>query len=100
MSLVLALPDLYRLHRAKALAIARRILRDEDDAQDVVQEVFARLSASAAPFDGRAAYSTWLHRVMLNGSINALRARRRREQLALSPAAGVDPEQAAIGRQL
>ncbi len=94
------LSDLYRRHRRKALAIAQRILRDADDAEDVVQEVFSRLWAKAAHFEGTAAYTTWLHRVMVNSSINTLRSRRRREHLKENRDAPLSPEQAAIGVQL
>lgn len=94
------LSDLYRRHRARALAIARRILGDADEAEDVVQEVFSRLCLRSARFDGKAAYSTWLFRVMVNSSINSLRARRRRGRLELNPQGTVDPEQHAIGNQL
>ncbi|MGQ0506243.1 MAG: RNA polymerase sigma factor [Myxococcaceae bacterium] len=94
------LSELYVRHRRKALAIARRILRDEEEAEDVVQEVFARLHVTAATFNGKSAYSTWLYRVMFNSAVNVLRARHRREQLSLSPAIPISPEQSAIGHEL
>lgn len=79
------LNDLYREHRRRALAIARRIVRDSDEAEDVVQEVFTKLFAQKVRFDGKAAYSTWLHRILVNSSINSLRARRRRGKLETRP---------------
>ncbi|MFZ5471072.1 MAG: RNA polymerase sigma factor [Myxococcota bacterium] len=91
---------LYRQHRRKALAIARRILGDTDEAEDVVQEVFSRLCFHRVRFDGKAAYSTWLYRVMVNSCINSLRARRRRSRLSSPPATPLTPEQAAIGTEL
>ncbi len=97
----LPLSELYAKHRNRALAIARRILKDADEAEDVVQEVFSRLFSQANPsFDGKAAYTTWLHRIMVNSSINLLRARSRRERLSLEPEAEISPEQAAMGRQM
>jgi RNA polymerase sigma-70 factor (ECF subfamily) len=91
---------LYRTHRAKALAIARRILGDKDEAEDVVQEVFAKLYAGRGKFDGKAAYSTWLYRILVNSSINQLRARRRRGRLQAHSAPPLTPEQEASGREL
>jgi RNA polymerase sigma-70 factor, ECF subfamily len=79
-----ALPNietLYENHRKRALAIVRRIVKDADEAEDVVQEVFARLSLREVKFDGRASYTTWLHRVLINSSINALRGKKRRDRL-------------------
>ena len=94
------LSHLYLQHRARALAIARRILRDADDAEDVVQEVFARLCKGPLQFEGRAACSTWLHRVMVNSSISSLRARARRGRLDEPRETPPDPEQEAIDAQV
>jgi len=92
--------QLYRRHRGRALAVARRILGDADEAEDVVQEVFIRLCLTPTLFDGRSAYSTWLHRVMVNSSINTLRSARRRARLRLDSLPPLTPEQQAIGREL
>ncbi len=50
-------------------------------------------------FDGRAAYTTWLHRVLVNSSINSLRSKQRRGRLETNAEAPVDPEEAAAGAQ-
>jgi RNA polymerase sigma-70 factor (ECF subfamily) len=94
------LAHLFRTERSRAVAVARRILGDRDEAEDVVQEVFARLYAGRGRFDGRAAYSTWLYRILVNSSINALRARKRRGKLKLGPAATLTPEEIASGHEL
>lgn len=99
MSALPPMADLYQQHRRRALAIARRILRDADEAEDVVQEVFTRLFSQNVRFDGKAAYTTWLHRILVNSSINSLRAKKRRGRLE-SPVAGAPcPEEAAVGSQ-
>lgn len=98
------MPTLYREHRAEALRIARRILRDPCDAEDVVQEVFVRLWQRPDTFDGRSRLSTWLYRVMINESINGLRARRRRQRQRARAAERLDdppsPEELAVTAQL
>jgi RNA polymerase sigma-70 factor, ECF subfamily len=91
---------LYRQHRSRALAIARRILGDGDEAEDVVQEVFSRLCLKAVRFEGKAAYSTWLHRIMVNSSINSLRSKQRRSRLESQPQSSLNPEELAIGHQM
>jgi RNA polymerase sigma-70 factor (ECF subfamily) len=91
--------ELYRQHRRRALAIVRRILRDADEAEDVVQEVFARLHSQQVRFDGKAAYTTWLHRVLVNSSINSLRSRSRRGRLETSAQPVESPEEAAVGNE-
>lgn len=97
--------ELYASHRARALYTARRILGDTDDAEDVVQEVFSRLFRNPeAAFQGSAAYSTWLHRVMVNSCINWLRGKRRRQKLASDPSVGPSalpsPESQLVGKQM
>lgn len=92
--------ELYRQHHARALAIARRIVGDADDAEDVVQDVFVRLAMRPSSYDGRSACSTWLHRVLVNSSINWLRARRRRERLRHEPQEPLSPEEGAAGEEL
>lgn len=89
--------ELYRLHRRRALAIARRILQDADEAEDVVQEVFVRLYSQNVRFDGKAACSTWLHRILVNSSINCLRARKRRSKLTTETEGSEGPEEALLG---
>ena len=92
--------QLYRQHRTRALAIARRIVGDADDAEDVVQDVFTRLARKPEGFNGRAAWTTWLHRVMVNSSINWLRARRRRDRLSHEPQEPTSPEAHAVGAEM
>lgn len=99
MSALPPMTELYAQHRRKALAIARRILRDADEAEDVVQDVFTRLYSQNVRFDGKAAYTTWLHRILVNSSINSLRARRRRDRLESPISPSENPEDAAVGNQ-
>ena len=88
---------LYQQHRRRALAIARRILQDADEAEDVVQEVFIRLYSQKVRFDGKAACSTWLHRILVNSSINCLRARKRRAKLQSETQEEDGPEEHLLG---
>ncbi|WP_338873550.1 RNA polymerase sigma factor [Myxococcus stipitatus] len=94
------LTELYNEHRSRALAIARRIVGDADDAEDVVQDVFTRLAWKSPDYGGRAAWTTWLHRVMVNSSINWLRARKRRERLSHEPLEPLSPESQAMGTEM
>ena len=91
---------LYERHRVRALAIARRVLGDPDDAEDVVQDVFVRLFLRPDGYDGQSTYATWLHRVMVNSSINQLRSNKRRARLRDEPGHPPTPEQLAIGSEM
>lgn len=61
----------------RLLAVARRMLGDEQDAQDAVQEAYLAAFKSLGAFDGRSALTTWLHRITVNACLMRLRYRRR-----------------------
>ncbi len=61
----------------RVLAVARRMLGDDVEAEDVAQDAFLRLWRQADQWEGgRAKVSTWLYRVTVNACIDRLRARR------------------------
>ena len=57
--------------------LARGILRNDSEAEDVVQEVFVKAYRSLASFDGRSTFSTWLFRVTRNACLDMFRAGRK-----------------------
>ena len=59
------------------LAVARRLLRDEQEAQDAVQDAFLSAFKKIDTFDGRSRLSTWLHRIAVNAALMRLRRRAR-----------------------
>ena len=52
---------------------------NESDAEDIVQETFLRAYRQLDKFDWRASFSTWLYRIAANGSLDLIRARKRRQ---------------------
>ena len=72
-----AFEAIVRSHGARLLATARRLLVNDDDARDAVQDAFLSAVRSLDRFDGEARLSTWLHRVAINAALMKLRARRR-----------------------
>ena len=77
---------LVELHAKAAFALAYRLTGDERDAEDVVQESFVRAYRQLARFESRSNFGTWLHRIVVNCSMDALRARQsRREDRAVDP---------------
>jgi RNA polymerase sigma-70 factor (ECF subfamily) len=72
-----ALRELYRRTSAKLYGICLRVLADEGEAQDVLQEVYTRVWAKAGTFDpAKAGAITWLSVLARNKAIDRLRARR------------------------
>ena len=56
--------------------IARAVLRDEAEAEDVLQEAYTRAFAAIGGFRGEAGVATWLTRIVLNEAHTRLRNRR------------------------
>jgi RNA polymerase sigma-70 factor (ECF subfamily) len=78
-----AFRKLVEVHSHTVFRIAFRILGDEASAEDAVQETFLRAYQSLSSFDGRARFSTWLHRIAVNQSIDLQRRLKRRRTEAL-----------------
>ncbi|HMM13928.1 MAG TPA: RNA polymerase sigma factor [Parvibaculum sp.] len=63
-------------HFARTLSLARRMLGNQHDAEEVAQEVFLRVWTHAERWEpGRAQFRTWLHRVATNLCLDRLRRR-------------------------
>src|SRR6185369_10368363 len=74
---------LVRDHTSRLLAIARRYLRQEEDARDAVQEAFVAAFRSISRFQGTSSLSTWLHRIVINCCLMKLRSGRRRPETSI-----------------
>jgi RNA polymerase sigma-70 factor (ECF subfamily) len=68
--------ELVRRHQERVYWIARRVMGKHDDAADVVQDVFVRMYKALKGFRGDSEFSTWLYRIAMNVSLNAIRAKR------------------------
>ncbi len=75
-----AFEQLVRQHTGRLLATARRMLSNEHDAQDAVQEAFLSAFKAIKEFTGAAKLSTWLHRIVVNAALMKLRSRRRKRE--------------------
>ena len=66
---------LVREHGPRMLAVARRFLGDDAEAQDCVQEAFLNAFRALDRFEERASLGTWLHRITVNAALARLRKR-------------------------
>jgi RNA polymerase sigma-70 factor (ECF subfamily) len=80
---VQAFDTLVRRYRGCLVATARRVLGNDHDAQDAVQEAFSSAFMSIGSFRGDASISTWLHRIVINAALMQLRRRRRCAEVAI-----------------
>ena len=67
-----------RTYGGRLLSVARRLLGNDADAQDAVQDAFVRAFKAIHTFEARAQLSTWLHRIVVNAALMKLRERRRK----------------------
>ena len=103
-------------HNSKLYRVARAVLRDDDEAEDVVQETYVRALTTLARFRGESSLATWLTRIAINEALGRLRRRRpkveldaldtaqERDRMQLIPfpltRGETDPEQAAARQEV
>jgi RNA polymerase sigma-70 factor (ECF subfamily) len=74
----LALEELFRRYRQPAYRVAHRLLGNEADALDAVQDGFVKVLTHLSAFEGRSSFKTWLLRVVSNAALDLGRQRGRR----------------------
>ena len=74
---------LVRQYGGAMLAVARRLLRNEDDAQEAVQDAFMQAIRALPAFRAESRLSTWLHRIAVNAALMRLRSARRRPEVVV-----------------
>lgn len=78
-----AYEELVRTAGGRMLSVARRMLGNETDAEDAVQEAFVSAFRSLEKFDEQCRLTTWLHRIVVNACLMKLRTARRRPECSL-----------------
>jgi len=73
-----AFENLVMPHRESIFRIVQRILRNREDAEDVVQAAFLHALRNLSSFQGRARFSSWLTRIAINTAFMHLRTSRHR----------------------
>jgi len=100
---------LMRRHNERTYRAARAIVRDEREAEDVMQQAYVNAYAHLRQFDNRAKFSTWLTRIAVNEALARARRLGRYEPYdEMTPVAGdmdmtsqqPDPERQAFAREL
>ncbi len=72
-----AFETLMRRHNGKLFRIARAILKDDADAEDVLQEAYLQAYRRIGDFRGGAQLATWLTRIVINEALMRLRKQKR-----------------------
>jgi RNA polymerase sigma-70 factor (ECF subfamily) len=75
-----AFEDLVRTYGGRLLAVARRFVRNDEDAQDIVQSAYLSAFRALEQFEGNCQLGTWLHRIVVNTALMKLRSRKRKPE--------------------
>lgn len=87
---------LMRRHNQKVYRVARSILRDDVEAEDVMQDAYVRAYQKLSSFEGRAKFSTWLTRIAVHEAIARSRKRSRFQSLDSADPSNGDVMNSAI----
>ena len=75
-----AYETMVRRYGPRLLATAKRLMKSEEEAYDVLQEAYVSAFRAIERFDETARLSTWLHRIVVNAALMRMRARKRRPE--------------------
>lgn len=70
-------------HKAKAMTLAMRILKNREDAEEALQDSFVRVYRALASFEWKSSFSTWLYRIVYNTCATAAGKRNGKHNLSL-----------------
>jgi RNA polymerase sigma-70 factor (ECF subfamily) len=97
-----AVRELTRRYNQRLFRIARGILRDDADAEDVVQETYVQVFTHLQQFRGDSSVGTWLVRIAMNQALGRIRRRRPTEDIGATTTASpdADPETVMARQEL
>jgi len=85
----LAFEEIIARYESKVMSLALRFTRNQEDAEEVMQDVFTTVYRKIDGFRGQSAFSSWLYRIVVNAAFMKLRKRKQSQTVSiddLSPA--------------
>lgn len=79
-----AYDELMRRHQGKIYGLIYNMTSNQQDAEDLVQEVFLKGYKVLDRFQGKSSFYTWIYRIAVNRTINYVKQRRNRSALSLN----------------
>jgi RNA polymerase sigma-70 factor, ECF subfamily len=95
-----AFRELFDRYHRRAYAVALGVVKNRQDALDVVQEAFVKVHRHLDTFQGTSSFYTWLYRIVMNLSIDHVRRRRKGRDVAYDDGIGRGDEVAGDGALL
>ncbi|RUZ09646.1 RNA polymerase sigma factor, partial [Mesorhizobium sp. M7A.F.Ca.CA.001.09.1.1] len=104
-----AFRTIIKTHNQRLYRIARGVVRNDSEAEDIVQEAYVKAFAHLDAFRGDSSLATWLSRIVINEALGRLRKRRKTVALPENPQAEIirfplnpsdDPERTMAQRQI
>jgi RNA polymerase sigma-70 factor (ECF subfamily) len=78
-----AFEEAVRTYSSRLLAVTRRILNNDEEARDALQDTFLSAFRAIQSFEGDARLSTWLHRIAVNAALMKVRTRKRKPERSI-----------------
>jgi RNA polymerase sigma-70 factor (ECF subfamily) len=78
-----ALESLFDIYKDKVFNTAISYMQNREDAEEITQDVFVELFNSAGKFKGDSNITTWIYRITVNKSLDALRYMKRKKRFAI-----------------
>jgi RNA polymerase sigma-70 factor (ECF subfamily) len=94
-----AFRELFERYHRRAYLLARGVVRNPDDAFDVVQDAFIKAHRHLDKFEGTSSFYTWLYRIVMNLAIDHLRKRRRAKHVDFTDAIGREGEDSPVSEE-
>lgn len=95
-----AFRELYDRYHRRAFAVAFGVVKNKQDARDIVQEAFIKVHRHIQNFQGTSSFYTWLYRIVMNLSIDHIRRNKKARNLDYDDKVGRDDDVAGDGALL
>lgn len=79
----LAFKELFEVYKDKVLQICYRFILNQEDAEEVMQDVFLEVHRSVSSFRGESSFSTWLFRIATTKSLDEIKRQNRKKRIQL-----------------
>jgi RNA polymerase sigma-70 factor (ECF subfamily) len=80
---LLAFDEIVSRYEAKVMNLSLRFTRNEEDAEEVMQDVFTTVYRKIDGFRGQSAFSSWLYRIVVNAAFMKLRKKKQNQTIPM-----------------